>query len=205
MTPPWAALVLAGGGARRLGGRDKPALVVGGRTLLDRAVDSCVDAGELVVVGPPRPTDGTPLRWTREEPPGSGPLAALAAGLDALLTDPPVVVVLAADLPAVTPELVRGLVEALPAEADALLVTDADGRLQPLLGVYRRPALTAALRGVGDPRGRPLHRILPSLTVATVPDARASSDIDTAQDLARWQTRPAEGNDGAPTDMERDD
>ncbi|MYS16776.1 NTP transferase domain-containing protein, partial [Streptomyces sp. SID4982] len=33
---PYDAVVLAGGGARRLGGADKPGVQVGGRALLDR-------------------------------------------------------------------------------------------------------------------------------------------------------------------------
>ncbi|MEU7317258.1 DUF6457 domain-containing protein [Streptomyces sp. NPDC007083] len=84
---PYAALVLAGGGARRLGGADKPAVTVGGRPLLDRVLAACGDATATVVVGPRRPTC-RPVLWAREEPPGGGPLAALQAGLDALAAAP---------------------------------------------------------------------------------------------------------------------
>ncbi|WP_240497415.1 NTP transferase domain-containing protein, partial [Streptomyces hirsutus] len=38
------ALVLAGGGARRLGGADKPGVRVGGRSLLDRVLAACSGA-----------------------------------------------------------------------------------------------------------------------------------------------------------------
>ncbi|MBT2472738.1 NTP transferase domain-containing protein, partial [Streptomyces sp. ISL-66] len=50
------AIVLAGGAARRLGGADKPGLLVGGRPLLDRVLDACADARTTVVVGGRRPT-----------------------------------------------------------------------------------------------------------------------------------------------------
>ncbi|MFI1091674.1 molybdenum cofactor guanylyltransferase [Streptomyces sp. NPDC020917] len=83
MTRSYDALVLAGGAARRLGGTDKPALAVGGLMLLDRVLAACADARTTVVVGPRRPT-ARPVRWTREEPAGGGPLPALAAGLAAL-------------------------------------------------------------------------------------------------------------------------
>jgi len=46
------AVVLAGGSARRLGGRDKPALDVGGRSMLDAVVTACAAADRTVVVGP---------------------------------------------------------------------------------------------------------------------------------------------------------
>ncbi|WP_199550224.1 NTP transferase domain-containing protein [Streptomyces sp. N35] len=77
------AVVLAGGAAKRLGGVDKPAVRVGGRPLLDRVLTACAAAGTTVVVAPPRPTV-RPVVWAREEPAGGGPLAALAAGVEAL-------------------------------------------------------------------------------------------------------------------------
>lgn len=109
------AVVLAGGAARRLGGEDKPALNLGGATLLDRVLAACRDASSTVVVGPRRPT-ARPVVWAREDPPGGGPLPALAAALARVNED--VVVVLAADLPFVAPRTVSGLLERL-AEAAA--------------------------------------------------------------------------------------
>jgi molybdopterin-guanine dinucleotide biosynthesis protein A len=161
--PAYDAVVLAGGEARRLGGTDKPALPVGGRVLLDRVLTACAGAGTTVVVGPRRPT-ARPVRWTREDPPGGGPLPALAAGLAALeggsapgaVGRGEVVVVLAADLPFLTASTVGSLVAALgPAgpggsggpggpgrsgpggPVDAVVLVDAGGREQPLAAGYR--------------------------------------------------------------------
>lgn len=200
MTPPWAAVILAGGSGRRLGGVDKPGLVVRGRTLLDRAVDACAGADEIVVVGPRRLVAPT-VAWAREDPPGSGPLAALEAGLAALVAAPPVVVVLAADLPSISTGLVSRLVGGLPPDVDAALVVDAGGRVQPLVGAYRHDSLRSALAAVGDPRDRPFRAVLEPLTVTTVADPAGAADIDTADDLVRWQTP---GDDPTPTDVERD-
>ncbi|MGW4163354.1 DUF6457 domain-containing protein [Streptomyces sp. NPDC004788] len=80
MTTAYDALVLAGGSARRLGGADKPGVRVGGRPLLDRVLAGCRDARRTVVVASPRAT-ARPVEWTRENPPGGGPVAALDAGL----------------------------------------------------------------------------------------------------------------------------
>ncbi|WP_240957281.1 DUF6457 domain-containing protein [Streptomyces chilikensis] len=104
------AVVLAGGAARRLGGADKPGVRVGGRALLDRVLAACAGAGRTVVVADPRPT-ARPVRWAREEPPGGGPLAALAAGLEH--TTAASVVVLSADLPFLGHETVARLVTTL--------------------------------------------------------------------------------------------
>ncbi|MFF8511565.1 DUF6457 domain-containing protein [Streptomyces sp. NPDC015492] len=86
MTTPHDAVVLAGGAARRLGGADKPGVRVGGRPLLDRVLAACRRAERTVVVGVPRPTV-RPVHWTREDPPGGGPLAALDAGVRAMGAD----------------------------------------------------------------------------------------------------------------------
>src|SRR5207253_6166424 len=79
------AVVLAGGEGRRMGGVDKAALVVGGRTLLDRILAAAAGvAGRLVVVGPPRPVGlERAVLFVQEDEPGGGPVPAVAAALDA--------------------------------------------------------------------------------------------------------------------------
>ncbi len=111
-----AAVVLAGGRGRRLGGVDKPALNAGGRTLLQRALDA-VTGVPVVVVGPDRGLSDL-VRTVREEPPGGGPAAALATGWLALPDLPPdaVVAALAADLPGITRVVVQRLTEAMNRE-----------------------------------------------------------------------------------------
>ena len=87
-TGPFGIIILAGGRATRLGGADKPGLVIGGRALLAAVVAAGTEAGaqRVVVVGPDRPgiaDDGgaAAVRFVREEPPGSGPVPALRRGL----------------------------------------------------------------------------------------------------------------------------
>src|SRR4051812_49851755 len=113
---PFDAVILAGGGGRRMGGADKAGLVVGGIPLLDRVLLAAAAARDTVVVGDPRPTV-RPVRWVREEPPGGGPLAGLSAGLSALsdLNELPVLV-LATDLPRLGPGDVQRLLGALATE-----------------------------------------------------------------------------------------
>ncbi|MFK4146980.1 NTP transferase domain-containing protein [Streptomyces sp. NPDC004065] len=137
------AVVLAGGAARRLGGADKPGTRVGGRALIDRVLAACADARTTVVVADPRPT-ARPVLWAREDPPGGGPLAALEAGLRRTTAE--YVVVLSADLPFLRPATVRRLLTALrTGPADGALLTDADGRDQPLVAAYRARALRRGL------------------------------------------------------------
>ncbi|MFI9601710.1 NTP transferase domain-containing protein [Streptomyces sp. NPDC052043] len=193
------AVVLAGGAARRLGGADKPGLRVGGRALLDRVLAACADAHTTVVVADPRPT-ARPVRWAREEPAGAGPVAALDAGLRHTTADH--VVVLSADLPFLEQGTVRRLLTALEAgRADGVLLTDADGRDQPLVAAYRVRALRHALAALartaaddGSPRagaltGLPLRRLTAALDLTRVPDDIASFDCDTWDDIAIARAR----------------
>lgn len=178
------AVVLAGGQARRLGGVDKPALVVGSRSLLHRVLDAVDDAARVVVVGPPRELPPGVVQ-VRESPPGGGPAAALGAGLPQVTA--PWVAVLAADLPGLTSAVVTVLRTAALGHDGAVLVDD-DGRDQVLTGVWSTAALTGAAAG-RRLAGRPLRVLLDGLDVARVPAADAGvtgwADCDTPADLAR--------------------
>ncbi|MEV7830611.1 NTP transferase domain-containing protein [Streptomyces subrutilus] len=200
------AIVLAGGAAQRLGGADKPALSVGGRTLLDRVLDACPDARATVVVGGRRPT-ARPVRWTREEPPGGGPVAALDAGLRETTAE--LVLVLSADLPFLDRDTVRTLLTAAaraaptpapapapaPAPHDGALLRDPAGRDQPLLAVYRAAPLRRALAHLAAGRpdglgGLPLRALTAALGLARVAaQPLASFDCDTWEDLAVARAR----------------
>ncbi|MDO0913396.1 NTP transferase domain-containing protein [Streptomyces sp. DT2A-34] len=183
--------MLAGGAARRLGGADKPGVRVGGRALLDRVLAACADARSTVVVADPRPT-ARPVTWAREDPPGGGPLAALDAGLRH--TTAQRVVVLSADLPFLDDGTVRRLLAALRTSgADGALLTDADGRDQPLVAAYRAPALRRELEALAQGRdgltGLPLRRLTGALGLTRVPDPVASFDCDTWDDIATARAR----------------
>ncbi|MEU6771686.1 NTP transferase domain-containing protein [Streptomyces sp. NPDC046759] len=188
---PYDAVVLAGGAARRLGGADKPGLRVGGRALLDRVLTACAGAGTTVVVADRRPT-ARPVRWAREEPPGAGPVAALEAGLR--LTTAEHAVVLSADLPFVQSTTLQRLLGALrDTGADGALLTDADGRDQPLVAAYctlaLRRGLAALATGPDGLTGLPLRRLTGALRLTRVPDPLASFDCDTWDDLVNARAR----------------
>jgi len=187
------AVVLAGGGARRLGGLDKPAQEVGGASLLDRVLAATADAQRTVVVGPERVTARQVL-WTVEAPAGGGPVAALAAGLRHVTAGR--MLLLAADLPFLDARTVRALLDALgsgagpgPAGTDGALLVDECGWDQLLVGVWRTAALRAALPEVVD--GARLGLVLGGLdavrvSVPTVAGRPAPwTDCDTDEDLRR--------------------
>jgi molybdenum cofactor guanylyltransferase len=191
-----AAAVLAGGASRRMG-RDKATLRVGGVELAALVLAAATQVADPVVLVAP---EGHPARRVAAPAvadPGLGPLAALAAALDAL--DAEHVLVLAADHPGLQVPLLAHLV-ALAGEADAVACRRGP-RLEPLVAVYRRaPALAAARsRLAGPPGGRSLLGLLAGLRTLVVeepdwrrldPDGRSFADLDDPADLAAWDAGP---------------
>lgn len=186
---PAAAIVLAGGSGRRLGGVDKPALRVGDRTLLQVALEG-VAGVPTVVVGPAREVPAGVV-VVREEPPGGGPAAAVAAGLAALPRTLPAdapVAVLAADLPALDRSAMIRLCAALadPTSPDGAVLVDAQDRRQWLIGVWRHGPLAAAVARRADWHGRSVRELFGSLDPAEVRGHEAATaDVDTPDDLRR--------------------
>jgi molybdopterin-guanine dinucleotide biosynthesis protein A len=200
---PFDAVVLAGGRGSRIGGRDKATIDVGGRTLLEGVLDAVGHARQTVVVGPTRAGLGNVVAVC-EDPPGGGPVAALAAAMSSVDTD--TLVVLATDLPFVTGAAVdhlRATLASVPGAGAAVAVDDA-GRLQWLLAVWQAEALRHALAGVGPPDGRSLRQLGEHVEVraTTMPDDSRPElpvwfDIDTVDELERARrhgTRPAAGD-----------
>jgi molybdopterin-guanine dinucleotide biosynthesis protein A len=187
---PFDAIVLSGGAARRLGGADKPGMVVGGGSLLERVLDAASGARRTVVVGPPRPTT-RPVRWCREQPPGGGPVAAIEAGLR--VSDADVVVLLAADLPWIepaVPALLAGL-----AGADAAVLVDPEGRRNFLAAAWRRAALMAALDQAADPAGAAVRALYEGRRIIEILDRHGwGQDCDTWADLDAARRRGEQGS-----------
>lgn len=183
-------VVLSGGKGRRFGA-DKTAVRLAGSSLLDRAVSALAAARRVVVVGPrdPAPVSGPVVVRVREDPPGGGPGAAIAAGLAEVSA--PVVVVLAADLPFVDAGPVASLVAALEEAAgsvDGVVPLDADGRSQPLLAAYRTDALRRAVACQDELAGLSLRRLLAGLSLVNPRELAGSgtlADVDTPEDLTR--------------------
>ncbi|MFD6950111.1 molybdenum cofactor guanylyltransferase [Nocardiopsis sp. TSRI0078] len=136
--------------------------------------------GRIIVVGPRR--ESPRALYVREDPPGSGPVPALRAGLAHVRA--PWFALLAADLPHLDTGHLAALTEA-PEEGDTGAVfVDSTGHEQWLTGVWRTDAVRSALTGY---RGRSLYRLLGPLRPRAVrpADDLAVSDCDTPDDLAR--------------------
>ncbi|PYG01024.1 Molybdopterin-guanine dinucleotide biosynthesis protein A [Georgenia satyanarayanai] len=183
------AVVLAGGTGRRLGGALKPQVEVLGRRLLDHVLDATGDASRVVVVAPEAVPVPDGVARTLEDPPHGGPVAGIVAGLRALGSGAPLVLLLACDLPgasAAVPRLLAAAEESGATDADGLVLSDDGGREQWLLGLYVRSALEAAVASVaaaGGVRGAPVRDLVAPLRLLAIPAATGEvRDIDTWAD-----------------------
>jgi molybdopterin-guanine dinucleotide biosynthesis protein A len=177
----FAAIVLAGGQGSRLGGVDKASIEVGGRTLLEYALDAVVDASEVVVVGHQVPTD-RPVTFVREEPRFGGPAAGLLTGRDSLLRRFPTLAVLAVDMPRLTAGTFRRLHEAAVGHEGAIL-TDESARRQ-LAFVVETARLDAVRPDLEGQHGMSMRALLADIDLAEVtPYGDEGRDIDTWTDL----------------------
>lgn len=175
-------------------GTDKAMLEVGGITLLERTASLLREAGAhpIVVVG------GVDRRigWTHvpDEHPGEGPLGGILSALAAVAPDhqgvpdaAPVaataVVVVACDLPGLTAQLLRTLVEGLGDHDVAMAWT---GRPEPLCAAWSTrcaPALRAAF-AAGE--RSPAAAVRGFDVVHVTVDAALLANVNTPSDLAAF-------------------
>jgi molybdenum cofactor guanylyltransferase len=172
--------VLAGGRARRLGGA-KATAPLAGRPLLAWPLEALAGVLDEVVVVAKAATALPPLEvevWVEPDEP-SHPRAGIVHAL--ARADGRAVLVCAADLPFVTPELLCRLRDE-PAEGTPAVVPRAGGRLQPLLARYEPAALPRLLDA---PAGQALTASVEALAPRVVEcDADAFVNVNTPEDLA---------------------
>lgn len=193
------AAILAGGRARRFGGRDKAFLEVGGEPILDRQIRvlSSLVPGVMIVAGDAGAGDvhrfsNRGARVVSDRVPGAGPLAGLDAALAAARA--PRVLVVACDMPDLAaPPLELLLRRAREEEAD-IAIPRAGGQVQPLCAVYGArvaPIVRSRLRS-GDLRAQDIPTAAEAAGLAVVrvgeaevgavdPDLRVFANLNTPE------------------------
>jgi molybdopterin-guanine dinucleotide biosynthesis protein A len=166
-------LILAGGASRRFGA-DKARFPVDGRPMIAHVYAAVAAvAGDVLVGLGGGDLAGTEVaaRVVRDAYPGAGPLAGIHAGLVASPT--PWLLVVACDMPFVTPAALGRLLAARAPGVQAVVAQDGQGRRHPLCACYHasvRP-LVAARLDAGQLRLQALLDDLPGLVLVPLPDA----------------------------------
>jgi molybdopterin-guanine dinucleotide biosynthesis protein A len=151
-----AGFVLVGGKSSRMG-QDKALLPYGGATLIQHiAAQVVAAAGQVALVGPPERYGFLGFPVIADSVPDFGPVAGIHAALQAPNSTWNLIV--ACDMPGVTAEFLRGMLDAAEQCGPGCLVPRGpSGRLQPLCAVYHRTcfagidqAIHANIRKVRD-------------------------------------------------------
>ena len=199
------AAIIAGGRGRRLGGRDKSDLIIGGRRIIERqlAVLGRVAPHVLVVSDDHHRFRTSGLQVCDDLLPGAGPLG----GLHTALTRSPSrrTLVVAGDLPFLSAAFLRHLTVRAP-RAEAVVPRHASG-LQPLCAVYDRSCLDAIearitrgqLRLVELAGALRMTELGPDEVAAFDPDGMLLFNVNTLADYAR-AVAAAAGRTGSRAD-----
>lgn len=196
----WAGIVLAGGSSTRFGDADKLLAEVGGTPLVRRVVDRLVVRTDRVVVAT-RPGKRSLVRDLLagvradvtvlvDPEPDRGPLAGMAAGLDAV-PEYDYGAVVAGDMPFVDPALLDYLHDRAAPDHDVALVRTGEGWYNTTQAIYRADAVARGCeRVLADGGGRILDAFegLDTLTVEEseldgVVSMDTFLDVDTPTDL----------------------
>lgn len=139
----FTALLLAGGRSRRMGS-DKATILIKGQPLWRRQLDllAGLSPNELLVSGNPGgPWKGAGCKVVADRLAESGPLAGIASAL--AVAEHEALLVLALDLPAMTADFLKCLLE-VAAERRSGVVSRDQHRFKPMAAVYTRSCLSLA-------------------------------------------------------------
>jgi len=171
-----SAAILAGGRATRFGGRDKSALLVDGRPILQRQLAELarVTSDILIVGGRDGAAnarafpaiDGIAPRSVADIIPGCGPLGGIHAALSEARSD--LVFVLACDMPYIAAAFVAYAL-ALARDADAVVPRTERG-YHPLCAVYSRACLEPATRRLAAGHWKTIDLMLDVRTRIVTPE-----------------------------------
>jgi molybdopterin-guanine dinucleotide biosynthesis protein A len=187
-----AAAILAGGAARRLGGAIKPLLRIGDERIIDRQLAALrtITTDIFLVASDPAPYIDLGLRVVRDALPGARVLGAVYT---AIVESPaPRTIVLAGDMPFVTPALFRALIADTRAQAD-LVIPRTDRGLEPLCAVYAKACAAPIrerirrgdLRVSAVPDGVRVCEVGPDILAALDGHGLLFTNVNTPHDYAR--------------------
>lgn len=147
-------VILAGGEGRRIGG-DKPARVLGDRSLLDHAIDYVRRLGHepLVSVGSDRVDVPSGIEIVHDAPQFAGPVAGLAAGLEvADERGADALAIIPVDMPFLPDELIERLGQELRHREAGCAMAQCGAQDFPVCSIWRIDRLREVL-DAGGPAG----------------------------------------------------
>ncbi|HKP36952.1 MAG TPA: molybdenum cofactor guanylyltransferase [Pyrinomonadaceae bacterium] len=181
--------ILVGGQSSRMGA-DKAQLVINGQSLIEIiAAKMSAVATSVSLVGDHRTDRHVTLKNVPDTHPGWGALGGINAALGACRREWALIV--ACDLPLVTPELFHRLMSFAGDQSDAVVPIQPDGRPQPLCAFYRRESCVGESKSLIEDNEHTPRALLAKLQTAWIEFAQLE-DLRGAADFFLNVNTPAD-------------
>ena len=160
LTPPFSAVILAGGAAKRLGGGDKPLRMIGGKPILDWIIERIKPQIHALALS----ANGNPARFAAysrdilpDFEPHLGPMAGIVSAMEWAKKTNPIashVLILSGDSPFIPSDLVRRLAELPSIAPDSMIAASSAGRTHPTIGFWPIAASDRIKQAIIEGKGR---------------------------------------------------
>lgn len=192
-------VILAGGKANRMGGNDKGLVTLAGRPMIEYIIDAILPQVDEIVINANRNIEtyaGYGFRIIQDSFDYAGPLAGIAAGIEAAATD--LVLTVPCDSPWPPEDLAARLQQQLRQDSAMVCVAHDGARMQPVFALFRREILPKiySFLNAGD-RKLQLWLQQQESTIADFSDrpeafinVNTPKERDQVEKLLKWQTQP---------------
>jgi molybdopterin-guanine dinucleotide biosynthesis protein A len=194
LAPPYSAVILAGGAARRLGGGDKPLRTLGGKPILQWIIERIQPQVQFLAIS----ANGDPSRFSTyalpilpDQSPDLGPMSGILASLEWTKRTTPNashVLTLSGDTPFIPLDLVHRLSSAPDIGASDIITASSAGHPHPTIAFWPVSAIEPIKNALSEHKNR---RVLDWLSIFTA-------------HAVEWDTQPIDPffNINTPDDLE---
>lgn len=194
-----SAMILAGGEAKRVNGREKYFFFYKGCSFISRLVATFSGICDEIVIVAKSPEqarhfDGLPVRCTWDRKRGLGPIGGIAAGIEEVKGE--FVFIAACDMPTIHRSIVTYLFDHI-GEYDAILPEWENTDIEPLHAVYRVSALKKYVEGHSSLSLRDMVNSLHTFRVSPEEFRKFDPNLETFQNINTLDELHALGPDAA--------
>jgi molybdopterin-guanine dinucleotide biosynthesis protein A len=144
-------------------------------------------AGSVTLVGDPVELRATGLRVIPDILPGRGPISGIYTALSMTSTD--WILIAGCDMPALTPEILTGLLAAARVPSTCIAASGHDGEHEPLCAIYHRRCLPAVARAIRENRFK-MRDLLKELGAESLRvDPGAVANVNTPAEWAEFEAK----------------